>query len=95
MFEVFITRQCIPLCPLGCELCAPFDGLNMVGRAEQEQGELLDLQRASSREVDVAQWVDELTVLYTKIRLRHQRNKTASRPHGSFTSPEKLQPWPT
>jgi hypothetical protein len=26
--------------------------------------------------VDVAQWVDELAVLYTNIRLRHQRNRT-------------------
>jgi hypothetical protein len=28
------------------------------------------------QKVDVAQWVDGLAVLYTNIRLRHQRNKT-------------------
>ena len=28
------------------------------------------------QKVDVAQWVDELAVRYTNIRLRHQRNRT-------------------
>jgi hypothetical protein len=40
--------------------------------------------------VDVAQWVDRLAVLYSNIRLRHQRNKTTVA-GSSFTSPNKLQ----
>ena len=39
--------------------------------------------------VDVAQWVDELAVLYTNIRLRHQRNKATDGLRCSFTSPSK------
>ena len=39
--------------------------------------------------VDVAQWVDELAVLYTNIRLRQQRNKTTDGPRSSFASPSK------
>jgi hypothetical protein len=47
------------------------------------------------QKVDVAEWVDELAVLYTNIRLRHQRNRTTVGRIVPSHLLNKLQRWNT